>query len=236
VDSTIFCYRVLAVKSTTMAHPPAALIFDMDDTLVATFAFWLEAESKLLETIGHRWTPELAIQYKGMNALDVAATIHRLLQPELSVKSCQEIMRNALFEAFEKSPIKPMPGAVECVRSLAASYPLAVASGSPLPLIELAMERLELKDCFAVLVSSESVPRGKPFPDIFLAAAKILEVDPARCLVFEDSLIGTQAARAAGMACFTVPSSSPVEIAAIATRTFASLRDVTAEDVASVVS
>jgi len=212
---------------------PAALIFDMDDTLVATSALWRQAESKLLEEIGHRWSPELAIQYKGMNALDVAATIHRLLQPPLPVKSCQEIMRNALFEAFEKGAIEPMSGAVACVRSLADTYPLAVASGSPLPLIELALKRLNLRDSFAVLVSSESVARGKPFPDIFLAAAKTLGVDPAQCLVFEDSLIGVQAARASGMACFAVPSSSPAEIAKIATRTFASLRDVTPKDVAS---
>jgi len=216
-----------------MHHPPAALIFDMDDTLVATSGLWRKAESKLLETIGHLWSPGLAIQYKGMNALDVAATIHRVLRPTMSVKECQEVMRNALFEEFEKGPIEPMPGAVECVRALAASYPLAVASGSPLPLIEMAMKRLKLQGCFKVLISSESVARGKPFPDIFLAAAKTLAAAPVDCLVFEDSLIGTQAARAAGMACFTVPSSSPTEIAAIATRTFPSLRDVTPRDVAS---
>ena len=100
-----------------MDHPPAALIFDMDDTLVATGALWREAESQLLKRIGHRWSPELAIHYKGMNALDVAATIHRLLQPALPVKSCQEIMRDALFLAFEKSALKPMPGAMACVRA-----------------------------------------------------------------------------------------------------------------------
>ena len=216
-----------------MAHSPAALIFDMDDTLVATSALWRVAETQLLEAIGHRWSPELAIQYKGMNVLDVAATIHRLLHPALPVTACQELMRNALFEAFDQNALEPMPGAVACVRALAATYPMAVASGSPLPLIELAMKRLDLHSSFAVLISSESVARGKPFPDIFLAAAKMLGVDPARCLVFEDSLIGVQAARAAGMACFAVPSSSSAEIAAIATRTFASLRDVTPENVAS---
>jgi HAD superfamily hydrolase (TIGR01509 family) len=216
-----------------MNHSPAALIFDMDDTLVATSALWQEAECRLLEEIGHRWSPELAIRYKGMNALDVAATIHHLLQPPLPVRSCQEIMRKALFQAFEKGAIKPMSGALDCVRALADSYPLAVASGSPLPLIELALKRLKLRDFFDVFVSSESVARGKPFPDIFLAAAKALGTDPVRCLVFEDSLVGVLAARAAGSACFAVPSSSPAEIAQIATRTFASLGEVTLEDVKS---
>jgi len=216
-----------------MPHPPAALIFDMDETLAATPLLWRQAELRLLAEIGREWSPELAIQYKGMNVPDVAATIHRALQPTQPVIWCQDFLRRCLFEAYEKGDIQPMPGAVACVRSLALSYPLAVASGSPLPLIELAMMRLGLEECFTVLVSSESVPRGKPFPDIFLAAAKALGHAPAECLVFEDSLIGTQAAVAAGMACFTVPSSSPVEIAAIATRTFTSLQKVTPEDVAS---
>ena len=216
-----------------MDHPPAALIFDLDDTLVVTSALWREAEETLLREIGHQWSPELAARYKGMNALDVAATIHRLLQPALPVNSCQEIMRNALFRAFEKGPLQPMPGALACVRSLAGAFPLAVASGSPLPLIELALERLKLRDAFSVLLSSESVPRGKPFPDIFLAAAATLAVDPARCLVFEDSLVGVQAARASGMASFAIPSSNSPEIVQIATRTFASLGEITLQEVKS---
>jgi HAD superfamily hydrolase (TIGR01509 family) len=212
---------------------PAAIIFDMDDTLVATSALWREAEDRLLGEIGHRWSSELAIQYKGMNALDVAATIHRLLRPALPVKSCQEIMRNALFRSFEKGVPKPMPGAVPFVRTLAGIFPMALASGSPLPLIKLALERMELQGSFDVLLSSESVTRGKPFPDIFLAAAKALGAEPARCLVFEDSLIGVRAALASGMACFGIPSSSFTEITQLATRTFASLSEVTVEDVKS---
>ena len=208
----------------------------MDDTLAATSGLWRKAEVKLLEAIGQLWSPALAIQYKGMNALDVAATIHRATRPALSVKECQELMRNALFEEFEKGPIEPMPGAIECVRTLAKTYPLAVASGSPLPLIEMTMEILGIKECFKAILSSESVYRGKPFPDIFLAAAKTLGADPVRCLVVEDSLIGTQAARAAGMTCFAVPSSSPKEIVVIATRTFPSLSKIMPEDVASAVS
>jgi len=217
-----------------MNYHPKALIFDMDDTLVATSALWREAEVRLLEEIGHTWSPEFAIQYKGMNALDVAATIHRLLRPKLSVQSSQEIMRNALLQAFENGSLKPMPGAEICIRAFTGILPLAVASGSPPPLIELALQRLEVRDAFSVLVSSETGARGKPSPDIFLAAAGELGVDPSRCLVVEDSLVGVQAARAAGMACFAIPSSSPTEIAQIATRTFPSLGDVTLEDVMSI--
>lgn len=217
-----------------MIDSPIALIFDMDDTLVATAALWREAESALLEQIGHTWSRELAIQYKGMNALDVAGTIHRLLRPTLPIETCQAMLRAALCDSFEHAGLKPMPGAQECVRRAAKHFPLAVASGSPLPLIHLAMSRLDLANEFRVIVSSESVTRGKPAPDIFLAAATSLNIPPGKCVVVEDSLIGVQAAKAAGMPCFAVPSSSHFEIESIADRTFACLGDINPDDVRAV--
>ncbi len=183
-----------------------AYIFDMDDTLVASAALWKSAEQDLLEALGLRWDPELARSYKGMNALDVAATIHAHVHPKWNRQTCQQVLRNALIERFEAACIEPIPGAMELVRRLHGHGPLAVASGSPLCVIEQVTHRLGIRSLFAVLVSSESVARGKPHPDIFLAAAQQLGAAPAHCLVFEDSLVGVQAARAAGMRVLCVPS------------------------------
>jgi len=108
---------------------------------------------------------------------------------------------------------------------------MAVASGSPAEAIELAMQRLAIRDCFDVIVSSESVERGKPAPDVFLKAADCLHADPTRCLVFEDSLHGVRAALAAGMKVFAVPTLAADQIARLATRTFRSLAEVTRADV-----
>ena len=80
-----------------------------------------------------------------------------------------------------------------------------------------------------VMVCADEVTHGKPHPDVFLEAARRLGVEPAKCLVFEDSLIGVQAACAAGMKSFAVPSSNHQAIAERATRTFSSLCDVTAD-------
>jgi HAD superfamily hydrolase (TIGR01509 family) len=209
----------------TEPQPIRALIFDMDELLVASSPIWRAAEEHLLEVIGHRFTPELAAQYKGMNALDVAATIHRLLKPNLPLEQCQKILRDRLIEAFA-GEVRPMPGAVELARRVGARWPAAVASGSPLTAITGALRRLEIHDCFRVILTSESVPRGKPHPDVFLAAADALGVPPAQCLVFEDSLVGVRAARAAGMRCFAVPSSTPDQIRQIATRVYPSLEQV----------
>ena len=93
--------------------------------------------------------------------------------------------------------------------------------------IELATRRLGMFGHFAVVISSESVKRGKPYPDVFLAAAERLGVDPKECLVIEDSLIGVEAALAAGMRVFAVPSGNHGAIAKKATRSFASLDEIT---------
>ncbi len=205
---------------------PSAIIFDMDETLVDTAALWRRAESGLLESLGHTWTATRAARYKGRNVADVAAFIHADVGADGPVEEWQRFFREALFRAFEEGPIVPMPGAAACVRRLGEIAPLAVASGSPLPLIELAMNRLALRDAFRVLISSEAVPRGKPHPDVFLAAAQELRVPPETCLVIEDSLAGARAAQSAGMACFVVPSVQAPELPGVATRVFASLDEI----------
>jgi beta-phosphoglucomutase-like phosphatase (HAD superfamily) len=227
----------------------AACIFDMDSLLVETTAVWLAAEERLLARMGHVWTQDIAMRWHGMNAPDVARTIHEIYKPNWPVAESQAFMREGLLAAFRSSPaLKAMPGAVELVRALrwdrhsclsgeqrqtgmsalpsaGPPYPLALASGSPREGILIALERLGIRECFSAVLSSEEVPHGKPAPDVFLAAAKALNVEPAHCVVFEDSLVGARAARAAGMACFTVPSAEREQVAAMSTRVLHTLAD-----------
>jgi HAD superfamily hydrolase (TIGR01509 family) len=205
-----------------------AYIFDMDDLLIRSTAIWTRAERALLAAIGQEWTPELAIQYKGMNALDVAATIHRVCGPTMPLEQCQKVMRDSLLESFA-GKIDAMAGAVELVRALHGRRPMAVASGSPLAAIRTALGQLGILACFDRVITSESVKRGKPHPDVFLAAATALGVEPGRCLVFEDSLIGVKAAVAAGMRVACVPSGPADEIRRLTPHVFESLSAVLAE-------
>ena len=103
---------------------------------------------------------------------------------------------------------------------------MAVASGSPLELIEHLFGVLGWRRYFWVLASSEEVPRGKPHPDVFLEAARRLGLAPSTLVVVEDSLVGVQAAKAAGMACYVVPSSPDPRIPAAADQAFRSLAEV----------
>jgi HAD superfamily hydrolase (TIGR01509 family) len=206
-----------------------AIIFDMDETLVATGHLWRRAEDELLKSVGSRWTQEVSRRYKGMNALDLAAGLHRELEPPVPLQEFQQRMRNALIHAFRTEPPNEMPGAVECIQRMAAETKIAMASGSPYEAIDVVLQRLELREFFAVIVSSESVARGKPHPDVFLEAARRLDVGPADCVVIEDTLIGAKAARAAGMRCLAVPSEgqSAEDIRATGATIFSSLHAIT---------
>ncbi len=211
--------------------PFSALIFDMDSTLADTNAIWDRAEDCMFAAIGHRRTPELAAQYAGMKADDLAATVHRILQPELVVRECQRILREALLESFARFRAPEVPGAVAMVQRLYGRVPMAVASGSPMAGIKATMAHLGITGCFDLLLSSEDLERGKPAPDVFLLAAEKLGVAPGSCLVFEDSTVGARAARAAGMRAIVRPNPQCRDVAGLAWRTVESWDEVSVESV-----
>ncbi|HEY3379357.1 MAG TPA: HAD family phosphatase [Armatimonadota bacterium] len=203
------------------------LIFDMDDTLIASAETWGTAEARLFTRFGQVRDPRVSELYKGMNAWDVGRVIYEQVQPAgYSARESGRILREYLLEEFSHAP-RVLPGADALLRAAATRFPLAVASGSPLEVIESVLARNGWTDCFRLLVSSESVPHGKPAPDVFLETAARCGCPPHAALVFEDSLHGVRAAKRAGMTCFVVPSNDDPRIPAEADRTFSSLHDIT---------
>jgi HAD superfamily hydrolase (TIGR01509 family) len=99
-----------------------------------------------------------------------------------------------------------VPGAREAVKRLGARWPLGLASSSNRELIELALELLGVRGLFQATVSSEEVARGKPAPDVYLEAARRLDVNPARAAAVEDSHNGILSAKAAGMRVLAIPN------------------------------
>lgn len=203
------------------------IIFDMDDTLVHSAATWKAAEARLFRELGHDYSPEVAQQYKGMNARDVGRVVWENLRPAgISAEQCGAMLRTYLLEGFA-GPLEPMLGADALLRALHGRCRLCVASGSPPEGIRLALGRFGWLDYFDFILSSEDVSRGKPHPDIFLAAAREGGVAPAACLVIEDSLHGIRAGTAAGMTVYVVPSSDDPAIGAAADRAFGRLDGMT---------
>ncbi len=109
------------------------------------------------------------------------------------------------------------PDVVPLIAKLAARYRLALASGSPHPVIEVVLAMEGLRRFFPVAVSVTDVGRSKPAPDVFLRAAELLGVAAARCCVIEDSAVGVESARSAGMAVIAITNSLPGEKLARAT-------------------
>jgi HAD superfamily hydrolase (TIGR01509 family) len=204
-------------------QPFALIIFDMDDTLVHSAATWKQAEARLFRLLGHEYAPEIAQQYKGMNARDVGRVVWENLRPDgYTAEECSTYLRQYLLEGFA-GPLEPMPGADALLQALRGRHRLCVASGSPPDGIRMALSRFGWLDCFEFLLSSEAVAKGKPAPDIFLAAARAGNADPAACLVIEDSLHGIRAGKAAGMTVYVVPSSDDPAIPHAADKAFSSL-------------
>jgi len=109
------------------------------------------------------------------------------------------------FRELIRESASPLPGAIELMRELHnAGFAQALASSTPIENIQLISDVLGLKRYLSILVSGETVARGKPAPDIFLKAAQELHMDPAVCLVIEDAVAGVEAAHAAGMHCIAV--------------------------------
>ncbi len=194
-----------------------AAIFDLDGTLADNATTWRQAEEALFAACGLPWDADLVRPCRGMNARDLAAHLHGILRPAMSVEAFQHSMQQALDEAYLDPPSIPIPGARELVRRLAPHWPLAVASGSPAAGIRATLEKLGIADAFSHLVSSEEVPRGKPAPDVFLLAAERLGVEPSACLVIEDSPAGAQGARAASMPCLLRPAKPDPHLPDLAT-------------------
>jgi HAD superfamily hydrolase (TIGR01509 family) len=95
--------------------------------------------------------------------------------------------------------VTPIEEVAEFAREVATFAKVAVASGGVLPVVLKTLDSIGFGGFFSVVVTSEQVPRGKPYPDMFLEAAHRLNVSPKHCLVLEDSPAGFEAAKAAGM-------------------------------------
>jgi HAD superfamily hydrolase (TIGR01509 family) len=182
-----------------------AVVFDLDGVLVDSEHIWESARRALVEEHGLPYPPGATRAIMGMSAPEWS----RYLRETLRVPMEEEAINAdivARVEAAYRAHLPLLPGAVACVRALGARVPLAVASSSNRVLIELVLELAGIGEAFAAIVSAEEVAHGKPAPDVYLRAAELLEIDPARCAAIEDSTNGIRSAHAAGMRVIALPN------------------------------
>ena len=182
-----------------------AFVFDLDGVLLDSEQVWDEAREQLAEERGGRWHAGAQRDMMGMSSNEWSRYMHDVIElPEPPEEINREVVERLAAIYREYLPV--IDGAREAVERMAARFPLGVASSSNRELIELVLELLGVSQLFAAFVSSEEVGRGKPAPDVYLEAARRLDVDPTNAAAVEDSHNGILAAKAAGMCVLAIPN------------------------------
>ncbi len=178
-----------------------AALFDMDGVLVDSIEAYSIAFYNQFREIGLQVEKETIRKMVGMTPYAITEKIFEKENASADVNEFVEKMSEE-FKKIGKSKIKSMPYAIGVLQKLEEmSVKKAVASGTTTELIEFTLEINEMGKYFQEIVSGSEVEKGKPEPDIFLLAAKKLNANPRDCIVFEDSIMGVEAAKNAGMEC-----------------------------------
>jgi len=182
-----------------------AVIFDLDGVLIHSEEVWDAVRERYVRDRGGRYDEVVQRAMMGMSSHEWSRYLHEQAGvPDSPEEINAEVVRRMLDSYRAELPLAD--GAVEAVRRLAARWPLGLASSSNRPLIDTVLELTGLTDDFRVTVSSEEVERGKPAPDVYLEAARLLGVAPDACAAIEDSHGGIRSARAAGMRVVAIPN------------------------------
>jgi beta-phosphoglucomutase-like phosphatase (HAD superfamily) len=159
---------------------PAAVIFDLDGVLIDSEDVRNDARREVVQESGGTWRKDAQRAMMGMSSLEWS----RYLREELAVPMSAEEISAAVVERLERlyrRRLPLLPGARRAVISLAARFPLALASSANLPVIAVALRLAGLTHLFRAEVSTEEVARGKPAPDVYVEAARRISVEPAGC-------------------------------------------------------
>ncbi|SCG58985.1 HAD family hydrolase [Micromonospora humi] len=184
-----------------------AVLFDLDGVIVDSEPVWEEVRRAYVAAHGGTWQPDTQRRLMGMSTGEWAGYLSGELGVDRSAEQvATEVVAEMARRYAERVPL--IDGADAVVRGVAARWPLGLASSSPTRLIAAALDATGLAVAFGATLSTEETARGKPAPDVWLAVAARLGVDPARCVAVEDSSNGVRSAAAAGCRVVAVPHGS----------------------------
>ena len=190
---------------------PAAVLWDMDGTLVDTEPYWMATETELVARHGGSWTHEQALQLVGNDLRTSAAIIKAQTGlPGTEEEIVAELLTGVIARVREHgAPWRP--GARELLAALGeAGVPCALVTMSWTSFADAVVSAAPA-GTFAAVVTGDEVTHGKPHPEAYLTAAERLGVDPAACVAVEDSPTGVTAALASGARTIAVPLMLPVD-------------------------
>ena len=192
-----------------MTDLPAAVLWDMDGTIIDTEPYWMDAETELVHSFGGTWTHEDALTLVGQGLWHSA----RRLQSRGVVMTEDEIidsLTTTVLGRVQSGGLPWRPGARELLVELkAAGVPTALVTMSIRKLAAVVVDTIDFA-AFDVVVAGDDVEHSKPHPAAYLRAAELLGVDPTDCVAIEDSAPGVAAAVASGAATIGVPLNVPL--------------------------
>jgi HAD superfamily hydrolase (TIGR01509 family) len=174
-----------------------ALIFDCDGTLADTMPAHYRAWVEILRPHGIAFPED---RFYAMGGMPTGKILELLFAEAGKVADVEVLTRRKEVAFIEKmAEIRPIEKVVAVARKARGLLPMAVASGGHRAMVEMTLRQIGILEWFPVIVGAEDTVRHKPEPDVFLEAARRLDVSPQRCTVYEDTDLGIEAARRAGM-------------------------------------
>jgi len=189
-----------------------AVIFDMDGLIIDSEPLWRKAEIEAFKEIGFHFTEQMCVETMGMRIDEVVNFWWKKFKWKTPKESVVvNNIQSKMIDLIQKEGVL-LPGVIETLKLLKEhGIPVALASSSAMVLIKTVVNSLEIKDYFDVIHSAEKEQAGKPNPAVFLTAAKMLEIDPEKCMVLEDSKAGMEAGLNANMKTILIPEKGKFE-------------------------
>ena len=184
----------------------SAVAFDMDGTLIDSEPlFKLIATESALE-LGFTIDGETYGSWVGLPREALEKAILKSLGSTFPIEDFKNIFAKRWVSYTEENGIAPKPGIPALLRSLAEEkIPLAVSTSTPTAQAERSLRIAGIRPHFQAIIGGDQVEKGKPAPEIFLKAARVLNTPPEKCLALEDSAIGVESAVAANMPTIMIP-------------------------------
>ena len=191
---------------------PAAVIFDMDGVLVDSNPYHLRKWADFLDEHQIPYNPDdLPNQILGQRNDTAFRFFFGSQLSDSDILRLSEELEERFRQVF-RPHARPLPGLDTLIAAChRAAIPMAVASSAMAKNVEFIVEVLGFRSYFRCLVTGDEVIHPKPHPEIYLKTAERLGIDPACCVTFEDSFVGVESAKGAGMKCVAIASTFPLE-------------------------
>lgn len=182
------------------------VIFDMDGLLIDSEPYWKIAEKEVFGKLGLNLTDVLLRQVMGFRLSEVVKHwYHYQPWPNPNFEQTERDVLNCVKQLIQQHA-NAMSGVYEVLTHCKnKNYKIALASSSAMELIDVVIDKLNIRNYFDVVWSAQYEEYGKPHPAIFLSVAKQLNIEPKHCVVFEDAINGVIAAKASRMYCIAIP-------------------------------